>query len=502
MAIPAQFVGQNPWWRDIDAFQKDNDLVRLADSAVQWEPRIKFQFTWFKDAIYTMRGPRQIGKTTLVKCLIRDLVSQRRVNPRLVFYHTCDLIDGPGKLSELVSSYIDPIRQDFEKDRLYIFLDEVSSIPDWQKGIKHLADVGKLANCTFVLTGSHSIDVKKASENLTGRRGNVNDVLDKIILPMKFAEYVETRNQKLRDAVLNLGLRPRQVRYSCVDKLLSGSIPDEIKELNLYSKEFELLFNDYLLTGGVPRAIDEYVKTSGLNETTYKIYVDSVLGDLSRWGKKEIYLRQIISRICETIGTCVSWNALRNNTDVASHATVADYIDLLCSAFVLTTVYQINLTKGSAAFEKDKKIHFEDPFIFHALHAWSSARNPFDISLELIHDSQKMGSIVEGIVANHLTRYAFGLSDQKQFFDPTSLLFYWKSDKQREVDFILKLDSRRFAPFEVKYQGQISRRDKLGIFDFQKTGNSTQSGIILSKRTLSASDRVTVLPVWLFLLLI
>jgi hypothetical protein len=44
-------------------------------------------------------------------------------------------------------------------------------LKDWQRGIKLFVDAGKLRNCTCILTGSHSIDLRKASESLSGRRG-------------------------------------------------------------------------------------------------------------------------------------------------------------------------------------------------------------------------------------------------------------------------------------------------------------------------------------------
>ena len=159
MVFPAELVDQNPWWRDVAALQTDKHLLNLANSKIQWKPRIAHFFTWNQDAVYTLRGPRQIGKTTMLKGFVQELITSG-TNPRLIFYHTCDLIDSPKELTRVLSSYIDAVRQDYP-DRLFILLDEVSSIRDWQKGIKHLVDIGKLGNCTVILTGSHSIDVKK-----------------------------------------------------------------------------------------------------------------------------------------------------------------------------------------------------------------------------------------------------------------------------------------------------------------------------------------------------
>lgn len=357
-------------------------------------------------------------------------------------------------------------------------------------------------NCTLVLTGSHSIDVRNATENLAGRRGSASDLLDKVFLPMKFSEFVECRNDELKAKLLSSKIRFQAKRHASLKNLFEGKIDEELEELSLYGKELELLFNDYLLTGGVPKIIDEYVKNSKVSDNSYKIYVDAVLGDMMRWDKKEIFVRQLISRLTETLGSTVSWNALKNNTDIEGHATVADYVETLRSGFVLTVIYHLNLFRGSPDFTKNKKIYFLDPFFLHALSAWSAGQKPFQACLELLRNFESTSHLVEGICADHLIRCAFGFAEQKQFFDYSNSLFYWKSEKQREVDFLLKLREHVYAPIELKYKTDVSRDDKQSIFDFQKTGKSTKAGVIITKDSMSASEKVVAIPIWLFLLLV
>lgn len=499
MPIPVEFTDQNPWWRDKEALEKDKQLATLANSKVSWEPRIKYRFSWSKDVIYTLRGPRQIGKTTLLKVFIRDLVA-KGVNPRKVFYHTCDLVANPKELTDIILSYVDSVRQD-HSERLFIFLDEISSVRDWQKGIKHLVDIGKLSLCTVILTGSHTIDLKRAYEKLPGRRGETGEVADKIMLPMKFSEYTETLSKEIASAIREQNLLSSRGRQKCFESLLQGLIPKEVEELNLYHKELGILFKDYTITGGIPRVIDEYLKNGSVSEGLYKTFVDVVLGDLTRWNKREPYLRQIISRVADTLGTPVGWNTIKNETDIAHHNTVAEYVDTLRDAFVLIYLNYLDIGRGRASFAKEKKIHFHDPFFLHAMRAWVTGGEPFSKSLEFIKDTQKCGALVEGIVADHLVRLAFSMSSQKQLFDQESVVFYWKSSKKREVDFILKLENGRYAPVEVKYQERVSRQDKFGIMDFQKTRQSA-AGLLLSRGRIDIKGNIVTMPIWLFLLLI
>ncbi|MDK2465236.1 MAG: AAA family ATPase, partial [Candidatus Korarchaeota archaeon] len=127
--------------------------------------------------------------------MIRDLLS-RGVEPQRILYYSCDLVEGPKRLLELLRSYLGWARR-LTRERLYLFLDEVSSVRDWQLAVKQLADLGQLRDCTLVLTGSHSLDVKRSSERMPGRRGRASTPLDKVMLPMKFAEYVETLDEEI-----------------------------------------------------------------------------------------------------------------------------------------------------------------------------------------------------------------------------------------------------------------------------------------------------------------
>jgi predicted AAA+ superfamily ATPase len=499
MSIGIDLIDQNPWWKKREAIKQDKHLVALSHSSIKWEPRIGYKFNFDSDIVYTLRGPRQVGKTTLLKELISGFLS-KGVEPRTLFYYTCDLIDNPKELVNTVNTYLDTTRPT-PKERAYIFLDEISSVRDWQKAIKHLHDTGKLVNTTLILTGSHSIDIKKAYEKLPGRRGDLQDVPDKILLPMKFVEYVETVNKEIRSAISDLRLIEFGNRKKILLDLSQGKIPEKIKSLSLYSKELDLLFKDYLLTGGIPRVIDEYFRTRQISEGVYRTYVDVVLGDLAKWNKRETYLRQILRKIMEAAGNPTGWNTLRKGTDIASHNTVADYVDTLKDSFVVYYLGFYDTSKKIPLYEKDKKIHFYDPFFYHALRGWITGQDPFTTSTDFMKNPQYAGMLAESVVGNHLIRLAFNISQQKQLFDYENALFYWRSGKDREVDFVIKLDENSVLPLEVKYQSEITKGDLYGIIDFKKSAGS-KMGILLSRDKMEVKGGIVILPVWLFLMIV
>ena len=63
-----ELLGYNPWWMDKKAINADPQIKDWEESKLKWDPGLDA----FKadDYIYSLRGPRQVGKTTLIKLWI------------------------------------------------------------------------------------------------------------------------------------------------------------------------------------------------------------------------------------------------------------------------------------------------------------------------------------------------------------------------------------------------------------------------------------------------
>ena len=489
-------ASQNPWWIDAKAIYGDGDVQNVDSCPVNWIPRIFYRFALNQDVVHTLRGPRQVGKTTLLKLIIKNLI-KNGVEGRRIFYWSCDLIQGPKEILSLLNGYIDSTRFIYN-NRLFIFLDEISTVKDWQIGIKYLYDRGKLNNTTLILTGSHSIDIKKAFERLPGRRGNEDVIYDKIFVPMKFSEYVELRDKDLKHVIRNLGLLNLQKRSSLFFKIARGEIPLEITELNLYYDRLARLFDEYLLTGGIIKAICSYLTDGLIPNNLYTIYVNATIGDIKRWGKRESYISQLIKLIIERLTLPVSWNSLRDDTDIGSPSTVSEYVDILKSSFVLCPIYKIDRSKAGPNIKKDKKIHFLDPFIFHALRSWVYQISPFESALNYLSHVEEKSKLIESIVCDHFIRLLYNLNPS-DLFDPSRNLFYW-SNKNHEVDFVLKIKNN-YIPIEVKYQNEIRGSDYQGIYSFY-SAESEFKGILMSKHHLNIHNEISTIPIHLLLLFV
>ncbi len=491
-----ELVSLNPWWDDPKLILRDKNLVRRAESNFNWIPRLLFFFKIDEDAIYTVRGPRQVGKTTFVKLMIQKILDSK-VQSNQVFFWACDLVENPKELVAVINSYLNYAREKHD-ERLYIFLDEISSVKDWQKGIKFLVDSGSLKNCTLILTGSHSLDIKTSAERLPGRRGNVEDVLDKVFLPMKFSEFVDVRSDNLRKAIRFLNLLKRVRRDEIILQLAKAKIPKELEKLNTYSKELSKLFQEYLITGGIPSAIDAYIANGEIPANVYEIYVSSMLGDLARWKQNQRRMTQIVQRLVECLSIQVNWNSLCKQTDMTPQ-TMQEYVDALQSAFVVSTVYRLDRNKAAPSFEKDKKVYFEDPFIFHALRGWAFSIPQYLSALEFLGNPEACSKLVESVVCDHIIRLTFNMFPSSSY-EYTNRVFYWEDSSKKEVDFVVKLDGT-YIPIEVKFRSDVKTDDLNGLHNFME-GGSCNGGIVITKNQLKTEQGIAYVPYYLFLALI
>lgn len=468
---------------------------------VDWRPRIANTFDFTKDAVYSLRGPRQVGKTTLIKLQIKQKLDEG-VLPHNIMYYALDVDNTPKDLVHVIKDYLDYTKRLRKGGRCYIFLDEISSVRDWQRGIKRLWDQGRLVNCTVVATGSNTVDIKTSSEKLPGRRGTPGGTLDKVMMPMKFSEFVATVDSDVKELLES----NRPVR-TLARRILLERVPDldwdlHMEQLRPYIPALNQYLADYLLIGGMPKVVSEYLGNGFVGESTFSTHLDVMLGDLQSLSKNPNTLKQLARSIIKAAGGTSSWRSLQKDTDIGSQDTVSSYVGMLQSMFVLSVFYQYSVESKRGLFKKNKKVYFHDPFYFHVLNGWTGGDQPsFDIATRYLDSRSNRGIMVEGVVADHLIKLAFSMSPKRQNFEYSDLLFHWRYCKDREVDFVYSNGAGAETPIEVKFQDNITARDLDGLINFNRhTGQ--RNAVLLSKDKLSLEGEYTAIPVSLFLLLV
>ena len=353
----------NPWWRG------DPDPAYLAWSKlkVRWVPDELEQISLKPFSLNFLSGPRQVGKTTLLKLLINRLLNQ--VDPKAVLYISCDEFSSFKEVGETLDEYLRS-RDLWGIETSYIFLDEVTFVEEWWRAVKARIDDGSLTDSSVTVTGSASMELLKHREMFPGRRGYGKDV---VMRPLSFHTYL----------VKVAGIKPATIEgLDSLEKVVDAN--------KLYSQTIARSFRTYLETGGFPLAIREMTEYGRVGEESRRALLDGLRGDWLRAGKSEGTMKEVISYLLEARAAPVSWLSIAKETSIASPNTARSYVEVLKDLMAVTILNFMD-PSGRTIHRKNRKIHFADPFIHKTLASYCG---------EVVYED----ALIEGVVASHLAR--------------------------------------------------------------------------------------------------
>ena len=369
--------------------------------------------------IYSLTGGRQVGKTTLLKQWMAELL-KTGIAPERIAYVTGEMIDDHDALVRLVSEHL----RDSARGTQYLCLDEVTYIREWDRGIKFLADAGVLKDLVLLLSGSDSVVIQEARARLPGRRGRA-DVVDFHLYPLTFHEYVALKRAFDASEIDRIGNREREVERRLIRRLFDA-------------------FGTYLLHGGYLTAINDFEREQSIRRATLATYSDWIRGDVLKRGKNEKYLAEVLGAVVKRYGSQITWNALSKDLSIDHPATIADYVELLSRMDVLIVQAALREDRLSGAPKKARKVAFSDPFILHAVRCWlDPTEDPFREQMQpLLADLEWAGKLAEACAACHYAR-----------FFPT---YYLKGENEVDIAYIR---GKKLWPVEIKWSGQIRPKD-------------------------------------------
>ncbi len=386
----------NPWWKN----EVDEVYEEWLKAEIRWVPKIINELSIKPFSLHFLVGPRQVGKTTLLKIFIQKLL-KKKLNPKSIFYYSCDELLDYKELAEILDNYL-AARKEWGIKSSVIVLDEITFVEEWYRAIKARIDRKLFRNDVLIITGSASIELLKEKERFPGRRGFGKDIF---YLPMDFGEYV-----------LNFGkIDLKQTSFSSIERVKKC-----INSNRLFSEQIDELFKKYLESGGYPLAIKDVLLRGKVSISTIKTYLDWLKNEWKNFNKNERYMKEIISYILKSRLSPISWLGVAKNTSAASPHTVQDYVETLERLFCVK-VLNIIMPDSKVLHRKNKKVHILDPFLYRVFSHYTRA----DIFDEVI---------VESVVASHLSRV----------FD----IYYWKN--RSEVDVVAVKDGKQIG-FEVKW---------------------------------------------------
>ena len=167
------------------------DFIRSAENDINWNARL-----------VCIRGPRGVGKTTLLLQHIKKTFSENLQN---VLYVSLD------NLYFVENSLIDFVETFVQRGGTHLFLDEVHKYPNWSQTIKNIYD--DYPELFVVFTGSSLLEILNARADLSRRALVYNmqglsfreylSIKTKVELPILSLEEIIKNNEKLTSQIVS-----------------------------------------------------------------------------------------------------------------------------------------------------------------------------------------------------------------------------------------------------------------------------------------------------------
>ncbi len=443
----------NPWWSTDSDSESLNTMLTKGIKGKQFQRDYLNRLDLSSNGVTIIRGPRQIGKSTLMKTAIASLIG---VQPRrAVMYLPLDTVSSFAQLRTLLLQFLQ-FSQNEEKR--YVFIDEITMVDRWQRAVKEVRDNTLMSEDVFVLTGSSAWDLKRDSERLPGRKGDIQS--DHVLLPLTFREYLSHR----------LGPLPPRKSLNEILTLSQG----EMMEWALIEEKLKVEWAQYQRSGGIPSVIEACL-TGKDTESLIQVFWDILIGDIERLGLSRSKLIQVLTYIGRRITSRLSWNGAASEIEIDTK-TFQKYVEALGKNFILITMKALDIHTGFPAEKKQKKLYFCDRFLL-------------DVMQQKLGVQLSESAIIENLFAANCL---FSLNQSlENGLDEIIGCGYWYSKEGHEVDLLIDR-----IPIELKYQNHIQRSDLSTI------SKTFKRGIVVSKQTMDMDQMIKVIPIHLFLAMI
>ncbi len=352
--------------------------------------------------IVSINGPRQSGKTTLVKFI----ADQKAMN-----YIT---FDDQQKRNLALDDPKNFIKYYAKKP---IVIDEVQLVPEIIPEIKTLVDEQNHKGM-FLLTGSADIlKMQKVTESLAGRIVRYN------LYPLSNAE-IQNKNNNL------------------IDQIFQESFFD----IDLPSCQFELEeILASIIRGGYPEilSIDEEFRNDWFDS-----YIDSrIQKDIIQMRQinvnRLLQIRKLLQILATHTSSLLNYNTIANKLQI-DNKTVAAYIEILEAMYIIKIIpsYFVNL---SLRVIKSPKIQFIDTGLVSSL---------LNLNVKNLFENKNgiYGSIIENYVYSELLKFS---TYSKQSIN----IYHFRDLKKNEVDLVLENRDGQIIGIEIKAKSIIKKSD-------------------------------------------
>jgi predicted AAA+ superfamily ATPase len=414
-----------------------------------------------------IRGARRVGKSTIVE----EFAKQNFKSYILIdFAHTSraiiDLFDDTYDLDFffLQLQQLTGVRL-YENESVIIF-DEVQLQPKARQAIKYLVADGRYK---YIETGS-LLSIKKNTKDILipSEEYKVN------MYPMDFEEFLWAVGDEITADTIRTLLK---------NKKAAG---------NAMHRNLMRIFRLYMLVGGMPQAVEEYLESNNLQ------MVDEVkrgIVDLYEEDFMKIDNAGLAGTIYDSIPASLSSNASRyliSNAKKGVHSEqVRNLIPDLLSSYTVNIAYHANDPGVGMALEKNLnryKLYTSDTGLFITLAFKDKKYTENVIYNKLLSDKLEanLGYVYENVVAQMLTAKGNNLFYYTMKSDTSNHLY--------EIDFIISVGDK-ISPIEVK-SGNYRVHKSLDVF-CDKFSKRIKDKYVVHTKDYKWENGIHYLPVYM-----
>ncbi|MHB1699484.1 MAG: ATP-binding protein [Acidobacteriaceae bacterium] len=484
-ALEANVRDGNPWWR--------GERISGLPGYRRWAyGTILRSLKQGLAPVTVLRGPRQVGKTTLLSQVIQAVLDEG-TPPSRVFRVQFDELPSLRPLKEPILELTRWFSEHVLKQTLnaamsdgspvYIFLDEVQNLPEWAPQLKHLVDMNR--GLRVLVTGSSALRIEAGRDSLAGR------ITTSEMGPLLLREIAELRTGSAIPAYFSNGLSAFKQKDFWSDL---GSFCATNRSAR------DIAFSAFSDRGAYPVAqirIDEpwELIADFLNETVIRRAIQHDLRMGSRGQMRDEHLLEEVFRLtCRYAGQSPKPAAYLAEIQQSMGANIGQqrvmtYLKFLDGTLLMRLIEPLELRL------KKKKGHPKLCLCDHALRAaWLQEKIP--LTVEGLAQSPNLAGIAGHIaesVAGYFFRSIIGLD----------VAHFPERDNQPEVDLVLTIGEQRI-PVEVKYRRSVGHADTLGLRAFmEKTHFNAQFGLLVTLNDDCRSDdpRIVCIPLSSLLLM-
>lgn len=433
-----EILEQNPWW--VEAFQPDEAKLPRRDCYEIVRKGLDEPFA------QVILGIRRVGKSTLIRQVIADLLGQG-TDARRILYFSFDryaVEKTPEALETVLRLFFErTIRMPLHKIQspCYLFIDEIQYVEYWSDIVKRFYDQSK--HLKFILTGSQSTKLQGASRgSLAGR------LFEYHLPPLSYSEYCKITGIFVPEflEVFELG---------AVDWL------PELEEFEFRNgSEIREHMPCYLSYGQFPEVAGSLdIKLS------HRYICESVLGKIlssdlpSHYGIENLEAFKVMANhLITNSGSLFELNNIGSDLGIAK-ATTEKYLGYLSESTLISVMH--NLTRSEIKKGRSlKKAYAGAPCFISAVNNY-----PLDYAEKA---PGIFGKVVESYVWWRLMHQ----------FEKVN---FWRR-RQEEVDFIVYDNGGREIPIEFKYTSRIRSSDLNVLVRYMERRGIDQGYVITRDR--------------------